>query len=130
MTGAALGWGSLAAASLVLGVGLAFARRWPPAQVGLVLSFGAGALISAVSFELTQEAIAIGDTGVVGIGLALGALTYFVSDGLIASRTASGRGMPGRKERSGPAPPWRWGPSSMVCRSSSCSESGWPQATG
>ncbi len=100
--GAALGWGSLAAASLVLGVGLAFARRWPPAQVGLVLSFGAGALISAVSFELTQEAIAIGDTGVVGIGLALGALTYFVSDGLIASRTASGRGMPGRKEGSGP----------------------------
>ena len=102
--GEALGWGSLAAASLVLGVGLAFARRWPPAQVGLVLSFGAGALISAVSFELTQEAIAIGDTGVVGIGLALGALTYFVSDGLIASRTASGRGMPGRKGGSAAGP--------------------------
>lgn len=102
--GAALGWGSLAAASLVLGAGLAFARRWPPSQVGLVLSFGAGALISAVSFELTQEAIAIGDAGVAGIGLALGALTYFVADGVIASRTASGRGIPGRKGGSGPGP--------------------------
>jgi ZIP family zinc transporter len=102
--GAALGWGSLAAASLVLGAWLAFARRWPPAQIGLVLSFGAGALISAVSFELTEEAIAIGDAGVAGIGLALGAVTYYLADGLIASRTASGRGMPGRKGGSAAGP--------------------------
>jgi ZIP family zinc transporter len=102
--GAALAWGSLAAASLLLGVGLAFARHWPPSQVGLVLSFGAGALISAVSFELAGEAIAIGDAGVAGIGLALGALTYFVADGLIASRTASGRGVPGRQGGSAAGP--------------------------
>jgi zinc transporter, ZIP family len=102
--GAALGWGSLAAAALVLGAWLAFARRWPPAQIGLVLSFGAGALISAVSFELTEEAIAIGDAGVAGIGLALGAVTYYLADGLIASRTASGRGMPGRKGGSAAGP--------------------------
>jgi zinc transporter, ZIP family len=102
--GAALGWGSLAAASLVLGAWLAFARRWPPAQVGLVLSFGAGALISAVSFELTEEAIAIGDADVAGIGLALGAVTYYLADGFIASKTASGRGMPGRKGGSAAGP--------------------------
>jgi zinc transporter, ZIP family len=101
---AALGWGSLAAASLVLGAWLAFARHWPLPQVGLVLSFGAGALISAVSFELTEEAIAIGDAAFAGIGLALGAVTYYVADGVIASRTASGRGMPGRKGSSGAGP--------------------------
>jgi zinc transporter, ZIP family len=45
---AALGWGALAASSLVLGALLAFARGWPPRRVGLVLAFGAGALISAL----------------------------------------------------------------------------------
>ena len=57
---AAVGWGALAASSLVLGALLAFARRWPKRQVGLVLAFGAGALISAVSFELAAEGIKVG----------------------------------------------------------------------
>ena len=39
---ASLGWGAVAASSLVLGALLAFARRWPGRQVGLVLAFGAG----------------------------------------------------------------------------------------
>jgi zinc transporter, ZIP family len=130
LTGAALGSGSLAAASLVLGAGLAFARHWPPSQVGLVLAFGAGALISAVSFELTEEAIAIGDAAVVGLGLALGAVAYYVADGVIDSGTTSGRGKPGRKEGPAPAPHSRWAPSSTACRSSLCSGSGSRQATG
>jgi ZIP family zinc transporter len=102
---AALGWGALAAGSLVIGALLAFARRWPPLQLGLVLAFGAGALISAVSFELTEEGIGIGDPGVVAIGCAVGALTYFFLDGLIARRSAGGRGMSGRaaSENAGPA---------------------------
>jgi ZIP family zinc transporter len=102
--GAALGWGSLAAASLVLGALLAFARRWRPLQVGLVLAFGAGALISAVSFELTEEALALGDSGVVAVGIALGALTYYLCDGVIASHTSSGRGTPGRVAGSNAGP--------------------------
>ena len=57
---AALGWGSLAASSLVLGALLAFARDWSPRQVGSVLAFGAGALISAVSFELWEEGFRVG----------------------------------------------------------------------
>jgi len=46
--------------------------------IGLVLAFGAGALISAVSFELFEEGFAVGGAASVGIGLALGALAYFV----------------------------------------------------
>ena len=82
--GAALGWGALAASSLVIGVLLAFVRDWSPALIGLILAFGAGALISAVSFELAEEGIRIGSPASVGGGLALGAVTYFVADGLIA----------------------------------------------
>jgi ZIP family zinc transporter len=48
-----------------------------------VLSFGAGALISAVSFDLFEEGQRIGGPGTVAIGLAAGALTYFVFDRLV-----------------------------------------------
>jgi zinc transporter, ZIP family len=99
---AALGWGALAASSLVLGALLALARRWPSKQVGLVLAFGAGALISAVSFELAAEGLRIGSLGATAIGLGIGALVYFALDGLIASRSSSGRGRAGRASGSDP----------------------------
>src|SRR3954452_21168248 len=79
---AALAWGALAASSLVIGALLGLARPWPSAWVGLVLAFGAGALISAVSFDLAEEGIDIGGGDNVGIGLALGAFTYFAADRL------------------------------------------------
>ncbi|MDX6601299.1 MAG: zinc transporter, family [Solirubrobacterales bacterium] len=99
---AALGWGALAASSLMLGALLAFARPWPARQVGLVLAFGAGALISAVSFELAAEGLRVGSLGATAIGLGVGALTYFSLDGLIANRFSSGRGRAGRAEGSDP----------------------------
>jgi ZIP family zinc transporter len=75
----ALGWGALAASSLVIGAVLGLVRVWPDRLVGLVLAFGAGALISAVSFDLAQEGARIGGPAAVGAGLAAGALTYYVA---------------------------------------------------
>jgi ZIP family zinc transporter len=97
---AALGWGALAASSLVLGAALAFVGDWPSRQIGLILAFGAGALISAVSFELAAEGIEIGSLRATALGLGVGALTYFALDGLIAKRSASGRGRAGRASAS------------------------------
>jgi ZIP family zinc transporter len=94
---AALGWGALAASSLVAGALLAFARPWPKVLVGLVLAFGAGALISAISFELSLEGAQTGGLGITAIGLGVGALTYFLLDGAIARRHAASRGRPGRR---------------------------------
>jgi ZIP family zinc transporter len=51
----ALAWGALAASSLILGAGIGLMWTWPGRLVGAVLGFGAGALISAVSFDLAQE---------------------------------------------------------------------------
>jgi ZIP family zinc transporter len=101
----ALGWGALAASSLVIGALLAFARQWPSRWVGFVLAFGAGALISAISFELALEGTKTGGFGVTAIGLAVGALTYFLLDAAIARRHSAGRGRPGRAAASeaGPA---------------------------
>src|SRR5215213_11979665 len=83
--GAALGWGALAASSLVLGALIGLARPWPHKAVGLVLGFGAGALISAVSFELAEEGVKVAGGLPVAIGLAVGALTYFVASGRVAA---------------------------------------------
>ena len=55
--GAAFGWGVVAASSLVLGMLLGLARSWPARLIGLVLAFGAGAFVSAVSFELFEEGV-------------------------------------------------------------------------
>lgn len=100
--GAALGWGALAASSLVFGALLAFARRWPARQLGLILAFGAGALISAVSFELAAEGVQVGSLKATAVGLGIGALTYYGLDGLIASRYSGGRGRGGRASGSDP----------------------------
>jgi zinc transporter, ZIP family len=75
----ALGWSALAASSLVIGGLLGVARHWPDRSVGLVLAFGAGALISAVSFDLAEEGADIGGPGYVALGLAGGAITYFLA---------------------------------------------------
>lgn len=94
---AALGWGALAASSLLLGALAALVRAWPGRLVGLVLGFGAGALISAVSFELAAEGNATGGLAPVGAGLAAGALAYYLLDGAVERLGAGGRA---RKRRS------------------------------
>ena len=53
---AAFGWGTLAASSLVIGAGLALVFRIGFRTIGLIMGFGAGVLISAVSFDLVEEA--------------------------------------------------------------------------
>ena len=57
--------------------------------MGLVLAFGAGALISAVSFDLVEEGSrSAARAG--GIGLAVGALTYYVLDRAVEHRFSGG----------------------------------------
>jgi ZIP family zinc transporter len=80
-------WGVISASSLLIGALIALRWEVPPRIVGLVMGFGAGAMISAVAFELVDEAIEVGSgTGIVGIGLAAGALTFFGGDWYIDRR--------------------------------------------
>jgi ZIP family zinc transporter len=82
----ALGWGALAAASLLLGTVLALVRkRWSDGLVGGVLAFGAGALISSVAFELAEEGLAVGGPVAVALGVVVGALAYFFADRAVES---------------------------------------------
>lgn len=89
-------WGALAASSLLVGAGLAMVRRWSDRVVGLVLGFGAGALIAGVSFELAEEGVRVGGAVAAALGLAVGALAFFLSDRLVTSVGArSGGGAAG-----------------------------------
>lgn len=98
-------WGLLGASSLLLGafggLGLRVPRRW----VALLMAFGAGALISALAFDLTEEAFARGGTATVAVGLALGALTFFGGDRLLARRGSrrSGTETAAASDGNGPA---------------------------
>jgi ZIP family zinc transporter len=88
-----LGWGALAASSLVIGALLGIARHWHQPLIGVVLGFGAGALISSVSFELAQEGFAVGGAVPLATGLAAGALAFYFADRVVqrlGSRLGSG----------------------------------------
>lgn len=77
---AALVWGAVAASSLVVRAVLGVVRTWSDRAVGIVLGFGAGALVASVSFELAEEGLRVGGALPVAAGLAVGALTYWLAD--------------------------------------------------
>jgi len=78
-------WGLVGGLALVLGALLALipGRPIPDRAVGFVMAFGAGVLISAVAFDLTEEAISIGGGVAAALGLGAGALVYYGGDRLI-----------------------------------------------
>ncbi len=84
--GTALGWGALAASSVMIGAVLGCLRSWPSRPLGLLLGFGAGALLSAISFELFDEGFKQGGGDAVTAGLAAGALTYFTLNNRLLKR--------------------------------------------
>jgi ZIP family zinc transporter len=76
----ALGWGAVAGSSLVIGAVLGVVHPWRPTWIGIVLGFGAGALISSISFELASEGFEKGGALPLAVGLAIGALSFYVAD--------------------------------------------------
>jgi ZIP family zinc transporter len=80
----AFGWGLLASSSLVLGAVIAITFRLSLRVIGLIMGFGAGVLISAVSFDLVQEAaeMSLGE-GAVVTGLFCGCALFAGGDWLI-----------------------------------------------
>jgi ZIP family zinc transporter len=88
----AFGWGLVGASSLLIGGLLAMGWRVGSRLLGLVMAFGAGVLISAVSFELVEEAFA--ETGLiqdVAVGLFAGCAAFAIGDALIDRLGGGGR---------------------------------------
>ena len=89
---ASFGWGTLAASSLVIGALIALRFHLSLRVIGLIMGFGAGVLISALSFDLVQEAIdkSSGD-GWVAAGVFAGCAVFFGGDQLIGRLGGSQR---------------------------------------
>jgi ZIP family zinc transporter len=79
-------WGLVGGLALVAGAGFALARGMSERAIAFVMAFGAGVLISAVAFDLTQEAIEIGGGSATALGLFGGALVYFFGNRLLDRR--------------------------------------------
>jgi zinc transporter, ZIP family len=89
---AAFGWGTLAASSLVIGALIALRFRISLRVIGLIMGFGAGVLISAVAFDLVQEAVETGfGHGWAAAGIFAGCLVFFGGDWLIDRAGGSDR---------------------------------------
>lgn len=80
-----------AGASLPLVAGAVVGVLWHPPQwlVAIALAFAAGALISAVSFELFEESYTSGGPLRTGLGFAAGAAVFVVLDALLDRITAA-----------------------------------------
>ena len=93
-------WGAFAASSLMIGGVLALVFPVNERLLGLVL--GAGVLISAVAYELVEEAFTAykGSTWV-AVGLFAGALVYYAGDELIDRRGGEKRKSMGGEQEEG-----------------------------
>lgn len=92
-------WGLAGASSLLIGAVIGARTDLSNTAIGLILGFGAGTLVSAVAFELTDEAFALGGADIVAIGLAAGGLAYYFGTVAIAKRGGANRmGASGRDD--------------------------------
>lgn len=99
-------WGLLAGGALVLGAAIAWWVRVPRTVVATVMAFGAGVLMSALSFDLVAEAEASGGLIPTVIGFLAGAVAYLVANLVLARfgarhRKRSGEEQPSESEQQG-----------------------------
>jgi ZIP family zinc transporter len=81
---ASFAWGFLAASTLIAAGAVAMRWRIGERTLGLVMAFGSGVLISAVAFELVEEAWdREGGRSSVALGLFAGSVTFWAGDLLI-----------------------------------------------
>ena len=78
----AIFWGALATVTLLIGMVLAYRNVIGLKWTGLIMAFGAGAIISAATYQLILGALAeeIGTEVFVALGIAAGALTFYFAD--------------------------------------------------
>ncbi|MGQ4489734.1 ZIP family zinc transporter [Streptomyces sp. 372A] len=101
-------WGLLAGSALLVGAWIGFRLRVPQKVVASVMAFGAGVLMSAVSFELVDEAYEQAGLTPAVIGTVAGAVAYTLGNAVLARRGARhrkrsghGQAQPSEEQQSG-----------------------------
>lgn len=93
-------WGLIAGGALVLGALIAWFVRVPQRVVASVMAFGAGVLISALSFDLVDEAETTGGLMPTVVGFLAGAGVYVAANVVLARRGAAHRKRSGDQQPS------------------------------
>lgn len=93
-------WGLLSGSALLLGAVAAYLTRIPQRIIAGVMAFGSGVLISALSFELMDEAIRRGGFPATAAGFLGGALVYTVANIIVSRRGAKHRKRSGGQQAS------------------------------
>ena len=96
-------WGFLGGFALIVGAVLGLKLPTSQRVIGLVMAFGSGVLISALAFELTDEAYDRGGVDAVAFGLALGSIAFFVGDWIVDHRGGQHRKRSGGEQAGGSA---------------------------
>lgn len=96
------------AASSALAIGALIGTRVDPPKMvtGVLLAFASGALISALAFELFEEAFHLGGAARSGLGLLAGAAVFVATDTWLDKRVTGKEGPEQREVNASPAVGW------------------------
>lgn len=100
-------WGLLSGSALVIGAIIGWFVPMPRKVIAAIMAFGSGVLISALSFELMEEAWRLGGFVAVGTGFIAGALLFTVLNWALSANGARHRKRSdavSRKEHAAAAP--------------------------
>jgi zinc transporter, ZIP family len=84
-------WGLLSGSALVVGALIGTFAQLPQRVIAGVMAFGAGVLISALSFDLMDEAYRQGGIASTALGFLAGAVVYTAANVLVSRRGAKHR---------------------------------------
>jgi zinc transporter, ZIP family len=76
-------FGAVASSALVIGAAIGVRFKFPKRLLAMLLAFAAGALITALSFELFEDAYERGGIWLAAIGLFVGAIVFTVLSALL-----------------------------------------------
>ncbi len=99
-------WGLCGGGALVLGAAVAWSLHIPRRIIAGIMAFGAGVLISALAFDLTQEAADVGGILPTALGFAVGSAAYVAANTVLdragaRHRKRSGDQQPSEKDQDG-----------------------------
>jgi ZIP family zinc transporter len=91
-------WGGVAGSALLIGAAVGYLGRVPQRLIAAVMAFGGGVLISALSFDLMDEAYTRGGAAVAGAGFLGGALIFTAGTWALNRRGARHRKRSGHQQ--------------------------------
>jgi zinc transporter, ZIP family len=93
-------WGLLAGSALLVGAAVGYFADLPQRLIAAVMAFGSGTMISALAFDLMDEAYRRGGFTSTGIGFVAGAAVYTAANWVLDRYGAKHRKNSGNKQKS------------------------------